>query len=115
GSAVIRLPTVADQARYGGQCDDPSGLATSHHRHDHRMDYVVERVQIGMDHAIPFVASHGGKGRIASDACVADDTVVGAVRVDIGAQVACGRSPVGDVEGQDASAASERANRLGSL
>ena len=76
---------------------------------------VVETVEIGIEHGVPGVVGQRGKSRIARDARVEDQTIVGAVFGDIGFDRRAGLCAVGTVEGDQARGAPQCAHRIGNL
>ena len=67
------------------------------------LQHVVEAVEVGAQHGVPFLAGHRRKGVVAGDAGIENDAVVGAVAPSISAASACAQAgAVGDVEADHA-------------
>ena len=81
--AVVDLATIAHHAGHRRQRHDPPRRAPPNHRHDHRLQHVVEGVEVGAEHAVPLLAAHRRKRRVGMHAGIADDAVVRAVSRDV--------------------------------
>src|SRR5690625_4718577 len=86
GGAVIHLPPIPRQTGDGRQGDNTPTLACANHGHDQRAQHIVKTTQVGVDHAVPVVAAHGGEGVIPSDTGVAYNAVKGAVLLQMFAE-----------------------------
>ena len=69
-----------------------------HHRHNERLQYVIERIEIGTDHAIPLVTLHRGKGIVGDYTRIKDDTIESPSFLDITVKRGSGLFTIRDIE-----------------
>src|SRR3546814_408216 len=77
--------------------NSPVGAATNH-LHHHRVQYVVETVQVGTHHHIPVVLAQGRECAVAGQAGVEHHAVVGTVGFNISLENGFTRAAVRHVE-----------------
>ena len=95
---IVYLPALAYDAGHGRDGDDAPALFGPHHRHDERLHDIVETIETGIQNLVPFGVGKRGESVVPCHAGVADNAVVGAVRLQIALERVAGRGTVGDVE-----------------
>ena len=71
---IIRLSRVSKFRSNGRHINNPA-ISGRHHRSDHGMAEVVNRIEVGVDHILPLIGSHSGEQAIPDNSRVIDQNV----------------------------------------